>query len=908
MDDLKPDPELPAAMSEARKQHMNYLLLRQCVESRPIVPIQQQWIDNMMFLVPPQLRAGPGKVELVEELCNEVGEDFCSTMLKFTFDNILQKSQECTDVLLPTPAKKPWHGTFTRSRKVIEENLHILHPAMKIVLEICHVTFSQMLLIDLSGCRSIGPVDCEQLKNKVSVECQRVEQKLMKTWFPRIIQLLTSKSTIQRIKEEKLDAFYNCVATLLSNQLKALIKRSMEAFVSLFGPLNKQELPLFTMALIFDDEKMAFSPSFQELEEAVLDILNSIIHTLQKVPTVQSWIDEENRSVVDAKVPENIITWAETTVRNAVHENLQAPMKHFQNYSENYDWLINGSAQDQVEKFMEEQHSFEQYTEQVESFRALSKELSNLDSVAHFDMICLKCDELNQGLSNKAHTFSTILVERLISANREHCLQICEEFEIIKEKSLKTPTTSEEMTEMIEYIEQVKTIGLEELGIKIKEVHNRLNYLLDVHIFDVEDLKLHSTVLMWPQNILPIFDQSAEILEKAKQKGQQELLGRREKLLLELDKLAKRIEEFIHCFDLDMMHQYVKDVKKVVKRVQDADEAIVFINKEETLYNWDLTDYPEIDVIKENLEPYNKLFGLVLRWQTTQEKWMNGPFLDLNGERIEAEVDEFSQEIYKSLKFFQQKQKKAEQEKAAAKKPGEEEEEEEEEKQVEEKQESPNAAICNKVITQISQFKENIPTVSILCNPGMRARHWEQMSAIMNYDMSPSPETTLSNVLKKNFTAYLEQLETISTAASKEFSLEKAMQTMLESWDVVAFNYVAYRESGVSIVTAVDEIQTMLDDQIVKTQTMRSSPFIKPFEVEIRAWEDRLINIQDTIDEWLKVQAQWLYLEPIFSSQDIMQQMPEEGRQFQIVDKHWREVMKHCEKDSKRKNSIKIVG
>lgn len=60
-----------------------------------------------------------------------------------------------------------------------------------------------------------------------------------------------------------------------------MIERSVKAFVSLFEPHNKQKLPLFKMDLTFDDEKMDFYPSFQDLEDAVLDILNSIINTMQ---------------------------------------------------------------------------------------------------------------------------------------------------------------------------------------------------------------------------------------------------------------------------------------------------------------------------------------------------------------------------------------------------------------------------------------------------------------------------------------------------------------------------------------------------------------------------------------------------------------------------------------------------
>lgn len=63
--------------------------------------------------------------------------------------------------------------------------------------------------------------------------------------------------------------------------------------------------------------------------------------------------------------------------------------------------------------------------------------------------------------------------------------------------------------------------------------------------------------------------------------------------------------------------------------------------------------------------------------------------------------------------------------------------------------------------------QEHIPLVSILCNPGIRARHWEEMSKIVGYNLTPDSGTTLRKVLKQNLTRYLEDFESISAAASK---------------------------------------------------------------------------------------------------------------------------------------------
>jgi dynein heavy chain len=82
----------------------------------------------------------------------------------------------------------------------------------------------------------------------------------------------------------------------------------------------------------------------------------------------------------------------------------------------------------------------------------------------------------------------------------------------------------------------------------------------------------------------------------------------------------------------------------------------------------------------------------------------------------------------------------------------------------------------------------------------------------------------------------------------------------------------------------------------VQTQSMRASPYIGPFEDRVKLFEAKLSLTQDIIDQWLKCQGGWLYLEPIFGSPDIMQQMPNEGRKFKSVDTTWRRTMEKLKK------------
>ena len=52
----------------------------------------------------------------------------------------------------------------------------------------------------------------------------------------------------------------------------------------------------------------------------------------------------------------------------------------------------------------------------------------------------------------------------------------------------------------------------------------------------------------------------------------------------------------------------------------------------------ELSSFPEIEQIQKRTEPYQKLFTITYKWQKADKKWMDGGFLELNAEQVEAEV------------------------------------------------------------------------------------------------------------------------------------------------------------------------------------------------------------------------------------------------------------------------------
>lgn len=73
---------------------------------------------------------------------------------------------------------------------------------------------------------------------------------------------------------------------------------------------------------------------------------------------------------------------------------------------------------------------------------------------------------------------------------------------------------------------------------------------------------------------------------------------------------------------------------------------------------------------------------------------------------------------------------------------------------------------------------------------------------------------------------------------------------------------------------------------------MKGSSYAKPCQSEVDTWYNKIDQVNKTFQAWANVQTNWLYLLPIFSSKDIVAQMPEEGKLFAKIDGTYRTYIK----------------
>ena len=204
-----------------------------------------------------------------------------------------------------------------------------------------------------------------------------------------------------------------------------------------------------------------------------------------------------------------------------------------------------------------------------------------------------------------------------------------------------------------------------------------------------------------------------------------------------------------------------------------------------------------------------------------------------------------------------------------------------------------------KVIDQfhknMDMLKQDYPKIALLCNKGLEERHWDQIKQIVNMPSFNYRENKLSDLLENpEVERQVADLTEISRTASTEYKLLQMLNKIKGDWKEKKFELQVWKNTDIQIFSGAsfEEIQMLLDDNVLRIQTIRSDPGVKFIEKQAEEWETTLMFMRDACELWVKVQQAYTYLVPVFNSEDIRTHLGKAAIEFKKIQQVWDDLTK----------------
>ncbi|XP_053614808.1 dynein axonemal heavy chain 12 [Plodia interpunctella] len=879
-------------------QGRHIAVLRECAHKIQPPPMLLTWERKIRSLVPLKHRQNYPHVmeELIEESKAAWNRDLHHLAVRTVIRDVPGVSRKrYREPYFKFEGITANYEKMLKYRKKLKDGSLLLHPFIRLVLESSERTFPSAI-IDLSKYRALGPMDLEVFETKLLETIKKADYLVSSTWYAILVNWLKNPRCLKGLRPKKIPDFVVCATKMISMQIQELMRRSIDAIIeSLKDP---DAVPILNIALDFDGE-FIFDPSLEKVFGVYHNIANAISHISQRLMPIEQYLRiPYNYDALPVKYNE----WLYQDGHKRLQDQLDIVFQPLLDYTAKlrceYDMLYGAPAKAALQQFILENDEFEVGRDKIKYFQAIDSEITAVLENEYFNCAVVCQLRMVDGLKRKALEFVNDIIGGIVKTHIEENESICAEFEIIAAKALKEPENAAELIEQGVYILHAKTVLVEALKERIMSQINIISNLLEMTSLTEEHVKSNTRTVNWLKDIKPIFDRNAAAYETFKAEMEENLLSKIAFLNREVIEMTPYLELLDNMDDIENTLEYLEYLRKLVQRLHDCDKLVAWINNEEVTFKFPVSSYPDLEELKEYIIPFHSLVHLVHRWKRSYYTWMDGPFEYMDHEKIEQDHDFYYKEFLKLGKNYKAKIKQQIAEGVEKRFQG----------LVDDLDINNVPApmkLCAQATTEIKSWRPNVQMAHIMCNPALVQRHWDEMSTIAGFDLTPTAGTTLRKIINFDLWDEIDQYEIISVAATKELALITNLNKMIAEWTDICFKTSPYKDTGIFILSGLDDIQSVLDDHIVKTIGMRGSAFVKPFETQVRSWYEKIMRVNATIDEWGKVQSQWLYLLPIFSSKDIVAQMPEEGVMFVEVNNIYRRYMGSVEKDP---HALEIAG
>ncbi|KAE8631104.1 hypothetical protein XENTR_v10001083 [Xenopus tropicalis] len=641
------------------------------------------------------------------------------------------------------------------------------------------------------------------------------------------------------------------------------------------GQIEEEVVPMFLTEIVLDTQALWFEPSLDDFQENIAEVVNQFQETVLSLPNLvpDSYFDAFTKPTINNKLEEKTCGDGPTlstmfdddkhlqTIISQIKETIQYAFDAAQVYAGTFERFLIFFKENEnldLEAMKKEEPGVDFFAEKLEKYNKEHNDALAITQNRNIGLLLIDAKKLKEKLIPSPKRCLEAINDMLpILAKKKTDAVIAEALDAqFKLQSL--PTTT------IDYVNSL--IFLDEIQERIEVLEEECNIVS--HMYQLID---NYKVPTPPEDfaVYATLQPSITAVRNAIDKSVGERDG--------------SIEKFCHSLDKDIA-ELNKEVKEVRQKAQDpqildlaADQVKVkqiladlhtVLNELQTCafqyktyqknFKVEVTKYEALEEVCAEVKLKQLLWDSLAEWDVLQDEWMQSNFEALDPEQVNSLV-------LKYAKFATQLEKGL-----------------------------PPNNVVPLLKEKVENMKEKVPVITDLRNPFLKPRHWAALEQTINAALIDTEHPlSLQKLIEIHAFDYAQAIQDISGQASGEASLETIIKKVEDSWKATEFTAIPHRDSkDVFILGGTDDIQVLLDDSIINISTIASSRYVGPIKSRVDEWQRQLSLFNETLDEWLTCQRNWLYLESIFSAPDIQRQLPAEAKMFLQVDKSWKEIMR----------------
>ena len=308
----------------------------------------------------------------------------------------------------------------------------------------------------------------------------------------------------------------------------------------------------------------------------------------------------------------------------------------------------------------------------------------------------------------------------------------------------------------------------------------------------------------------------------------------------------------------DQAIEELSDLHKVFKQYENLSRR--YNHYEETL-SLQVSTFENVRSLRNELDLKQSMWRSLKEWKELTNEWTICRFREINPEEMRVKAEHYQRIVNKCTRKL------------------------------------PTNPVLDELKQLVFEFKESVPIITSLRNPKLTKEHLQEIRVLIDCpDFDNEDEfLTLQQLLQMNVVDKSKDIVEISTQATQEANLTRQITIIEDEWRDQELVVKTYKED-MYIIGEVEEIQDLLDKSLANINNIMGSRYLKRKRDHAAKLQKDLFLVQDTLDEWLTCQKNWMYLENIFRASDIKSALKSEAQQFEQIDKFFKKQMANVHK------------